>query len=200
MLRVGILSSSCTSSWSSAGLQCVCGCESGLCLSYVLTGMITSVAMANHAMCSCNCAAVRTVAVFACSTSLDNRASSKAQSTHLGGGVTTLTSNKPGFLAFLSGLLRRGSCDLPPLLLLPGLSLLLARATVWSLCEALVQLQQLLLLLLLLALLAGMCGCIGLTGPHRHTDCICTRGVVVAVVGVAEQHCFKVPRSGLTAW
>jgi hypothetical protein len=84
-------------------------------------------------------------------------ASSQAHSTHLGGGVTTLISNKPGFLAFLSGLLRRGSCDRPPLLLLPGLSLLLARATVLSLCEAAVPLQQLLLLfLLLLGMLAAM--------------------------------------------
>lgn len=74
----------------------------------------------------------------------------QAQFTHLGGGVTTLTSNRPGFLAFLSGLLRRGSCDLPPLLLLPGLSLLLACATVRSLCVATVQLLQPLLLLGLL--------------------------------------------------
>jgi hypothetical protein len=73
---------------------------------------------------------VRTVAVCACSSRLEKLARPKVHSTYLGGGVTTLTSNKPGFLAFLSGLLRLGSCDLPPLLLLPGLSLLFARATV----------------------------------------------------------------------
>lgn len=62
--------------------------------------------------------------------------------------MTTLTSNSPGFLALRSGLLlRRGSLllDLPPLLLLPGLSLPLLAHTG----------AVLLLLLLVLGWLAG---------------------------------------------
>lgn len=97
---------------------------------------------------------------------------SESHSTHLGGGVTTFTSNKPGFLALRSGLLRLESCDLPPLLLLPGLSLLLARATTDT-----ARTLEDVFLALLLGLHAGTYGAKGLTVPQdREQDCICEGG------------------------
>lgn len=102
-----------------------------------------------------------------------------------GGGVTTLTSKSPGFRALRSGLLRLPeSCGLPPLLLLPGRSLLLARAT-----TACMHRCCWVVLLLVLGQQAGTCGVNGRREPPTETRlciwwlCCCVRGLRCGGVG-----------------